>query len=179
MENSNENNIKELAKELCEESTCHHKCPTTDDCIVEDEAELLLINENKSNNFEVKSNNELVPNRNELPSTLTNEDKVSVKGREIEKMINIIKTSKGYPSNSDCRKCLFEKDSLYKEVAEILYNAGYRKQSKGEWNDNIIGFCNVCMNCGAIVERSAIKNNSGKLNFCPNCGARMRGEKSE
>ena len=52
---------------------------------------------------------------------------------------------------------------------------GYRKQSEGEWNDNIIGFCNVCMNCGAIVERSAIKNNSGKLNFCPNCGARMKG----
>lgn len=46
-------------------------------------------------------------------------------------------------------------------------------------NDNIIGFCNVCMNCGAIVERSAIKNNSGKLNFCPNCGARMRGVENE
>ena len=65
--------IKELAKELC---TCHHKCKDTTDCVVEDEA-LLLINQDKSNNFEVKSNNE-------LPSTLTNEDKVSVKGRQSE-----------------------------------------------------------------------------------------------
>jgi hypothetical protein len=62
-------------------------------------------------------------------------------------------------------------------MAEKLYEAGYRKQSEGEWNENIIGFCNVCMSCGAIVERSAIKNNSGKLNFCPNCGLKMKGGK--
>ena len=92
--------IKEKAKKLC---TCHHKCKDTTDCVVEDDA------------------------REHLPFVLTNEDKVSVKGKCIGEMINIIKTSKGYPSNSDCRKCLFEKDSLYKEVAEILYNAGYRK----------------------------------------------------
>jgi hypothetical protein len=49
-------NIKELAKELCKKSGCHHKCHDTKDCVVEDEA-LLLINENKSNNFDVKSNN--------------------------------------------------------------------------------------------------------------------------
>lgn len=49
----------------------------------------------------------------------------------------------------------------------------------GEWNDNIIGFCNVCMECGVIVERAAIKNNSGKLNYCPNCGAKMDGERIE
>lgn len=52
-------NIKELAKELCEKSGCHHKCNDTSDCVVEDEA-LLLINENKSNNFDVKSNNPIV-----------------------------------------------------------------------------------------------------------------------
>lgn len=45
----------------------------------------------------------------------------------------------------------------------------------GKWDDNIIGFCNVCMECGAIVDRTAIKNNSGELNYCPNCGARMDG----
>lgn len=45
-----------------------------------------------------------------------------------------------------------------------------------EWNDNIIGFCNVCMGCGVIVERTAIKNKSGELNFCPNCGAKMDGK---
>lgn len=49
------NKIKELAKELC---TCPHKCKDTDKCVVEDEA-LLLISEDDSNNFEVKSNEEL------------------------------------------------------------------------------------------------------------------------
>lgn len=44
------------------------------------------------------------------------------------------------------------------------------------WDDNIIGFCNVCMECGAIVDRTAIKNRSGELNYCPNCGAKMDGE---
>ena len=50
--------IEKLAKELCEKSSCHHKCHDTKDCVVEDEA-LLLINESKSNNFDVKSNNDL------------------------------------------------------------------------------------------------------------------------
>ena len=74
-----------------------------------------------------------------------------------------------------CTECAIHKPCLMMNCVTILYNAGYRKQSEGEWDDNIIGFCNICMNCGAIVERSAIKNNSGKLNFCPNCGARMKG----
>lgn len=34
--------IKELAKELCDKSSCHRKCHDTDYCIVEDEAELLI-----------------------------------------------------------------------------------------------------------------------------------------
>ena len=110
-------NIKELAKELCEESTCHHKCPTTDDCIVEDEA-LLLINENKSNNFDVKSNNEI----EEMTKTLH------------EGMKPLKET---YGAN---------------ELASILYHAGYRKQSEGEWiaKDNIKGRCSIatCSNCG-------------------------------
>ena len=50
--------IEKLAKELCDKSGCHHKCHDTKDCVVENEA-LLLINENKSNNFDVKSNEEL------------------------------------------------------------------------------------------------------------------------
>ena len=65
--------IKELAKELCDKSGCHHKCKEIDECVVMEEAEELLINQDKSNNFDVKSNN--------LPSVLTNEEKVSVKGK--------------------------------------------------------------------------------------------------
>ena len=34
--------IEKLAKELCEKSGCHHKCHDTTDCVVEEEAELLI-----------------------------------------------------------------------------------------------------------------------------------------
>lgn len=60
-----------------------------------------------------------------------------------------------------------------KEFEDREENEG--KQSEGEWNEDIIGFCNVCMSCGVIVERTAIKNRSGQLNFCPNCSAKMKG----
>ena len=54
-------------------------------------------------------------------------------------------------------------------VAETLYNAGYRKQSKGEWidadpNGHLYRF--TCSLCG--------KTKLGKgTPFCPNCGAKM------
>ena len=53
------------------------------------------------------------------------------------------------------------------DVAEVKH---------GYWDDNIIGLCNVCMECGAIVEITAVKSHTGKLNYCPNCGAKMDGE---
>ena len=60
-------------------------------------------------------------------------------------------------------------------VANTIHTAGYRKQSEGEWREDIIAFCNVCSSCGAKVDRYAIKCNSGKLHYCPNCGAKMKG----
>ena len=76
-----------------------------------------------------------------------------------------------------CRECelggVVNCESYYK--AEALYNAGYRKQSEGEWREDIIAFCNVCSSCRAMVDRYAIKCNSGKLHYCPNCGAKMKG----
>jgi hypothetical protein len=231
----------------------------------------LLINEDKSSNIEVKSNN--------LPSTLTNEEKVSVKGKCIEKQIEEMARTLCGEKEQSCAECEMCYHCEFWCECSVLHHAGYRKlpenigefsdgyhtfnelyhhrailfsvicnmfpekawksklhdtgdmfdgmfivgieteqgqatyhydiepywdmfkvkelekapkwdghtpsdaiqrignikQSEGEWNDNIIGFCNVCMNCGAIVERSAIKNNSGKLNFCPNCGSKMKG----
>ena len=55
---------EELAKVLCENSPCHHKCHDTEYCVVEDEAQLLIL-------------------ENHLPSALTNEEKVSVKGNRM------------------------------------------------------------------------------------------------
>jgi hypothetical protein len=148
--------LKELAKVLCNESGCHHKCPDTTDCVVEDEAELLingnktipkmftvdvcnncallLINQNKSNNFEVKSNNELfkqalVEGGNRCI------DKTIEEEQQIEEMRAILCRSGAINHCEYCEDC--------EGIVEALYNAGYRKQSEGEWNDNIIGFCNV------------------------------------
>ena len=56
-------------------------------------------------------------------------------------------------------------------IAEHLYNAGYRKQSEGEWIDanpsgNLYRF--TCSLCG--------KTKLGKgTPFCPNCGSKMKG----
>jgi hypothetical protein len=86
-----------------------------------------------------------------------------------------------------CKDCLhndvchftfprFELDENEGECGHFKDKSQYAEVKHGEWDDNIIGFCNVCLECGAIVERTAIKNNSGKLNYCPNCGADMRGE---
>lgn len=47
------------------------------------------------------------------------------------------------------------------------------------WDEDEYPFCNVCMECGLVIDRTCIKHNSGKLNFCPHCGAKMDGERKE
>ena len=84
--------------------------------------------------------------------------------KQIEEMAKTIEQSGMLDSYSRCEI-----------VADELYTAGYRKQSEGVWNEDVIAFCNVCSLCKAKVDRYAIVCNSGKLNFCPNCGAKMKG----
>ena len=95
---------EELAKVLCDNSSCHHKCHDTTDCVVEDEAQLRILEDY-------------------LPSMLTNEEKVSVKGKCIQEMANDLYENRPY---SD----LWEEDA--QDIAKVLYNAGYRKQSENE-----------------------------------------------
>ena len=68
-------------------------------------------------------------------------------------------------------------DTQFKEdcrsIARDLYNAGYRKQSEGEWIKRIwiifdsekVGFC--CSKCNTTWDTPT--------KFCPNCGAKMKG----
>ena len=58
----------------------------------------------------------------------------------------------------DCSKCM----------ATALYNAGYRKQSEGEWilQQNGKGVCSKCNRQDNMDELAC---------FCRYCGARMKG----
>ena len=62
------------------------------------------------------------------------------------------------------------------DCATNLYNAGYRKQSEGEW----VKVLNhkECSRCGynAPYKKSRAGYHLRDLsNFCPNCGAKMKG----
>jgi hypothetical protein len=65
------------------------------------------------------------------------------------------------------------------KVADHLYNAGYRKQSEGEWTYENTLTCLVgtdatiecrCTICGRLA--------TNPWDFCPNCGAKMKGDDS-
>ena len=71
----------------------------------------------------------------------------------------------------------------YESYAHALYNAGYRKQSEGEWRSELVKKCdwkgkkhdyyqpNSCSLCHeAVVKRTP---------YCPNCGAKMLDKQSE
>lgn len=59
----------------------------------------------------------------------------------------------------------------YCKIAEHLYNAGYRKQSEGEWIKATPYSQEYCNQCGLTP-----KTIFGKLPpYCPNCGAKMKG----
>ena len=66
----------------------------------------------------------------------------------------------------NCEDYLF-----YRKMAETFYNAGYRKQSEGEWIGN--GYLKHCSKCGNVVNFNNVSR--WLYNFCPNCGAKMKG----
>ena len=63
----------------------------------------------------------------------------------------------------------------YCKIAEFLYNAGYRKQSEGEWQflDGDLGYDEY--RCSACGENIIFFEEEDKYAFCPNCGAKMKG----
>ena len=61
--------------------------------------------------------------------------------------------------------------------AEALYNAGYRKQSEGEWKIMKIGDGERVRTCSNCIISQSVNVYKGKVMFryCPYCGAKMKG----
>ena len=85
--------------------------------------------------------------------------------KQIEEMAKLTCNSQRSCYEGDC---IGSEICAVRENCEKLYNAGYRKQSEGEWK-KIDGFPKhrFCSRCG--------KGNRTQPNFCPHCGAKMKG----
>ena len=92
---------------------------------------------------------------------------------QIEEMFNIIvdgvidgEDNNGVPTGNTCA-----------DIAEALYNAGYRKQKEGEWKRIEVNGENY----GQIYyQHKNCKVNETQIfqspyHFCPNCGSKMKG----
>ena len=100
--------------------------------------------------------------------------------KQIEEMAKILANHRGFGcDNEDCcdMSCqVYKVGCLPYKFAEALYNAGYRKQSEGEW---IVDYDSgsVVLSCSLCDEHYWVENEADKKpNFCPNCGAKMKGE---
>ncbi len=70
-----------------------------------------------------------------------------------------------------CVMCELNRNCNGYESANVLYKAGYRKQSEGEWIKPTMYSEHICSYCG-----KSPKIFFGLLSpYCPNCGAKMKG----
>ena len=74
----------------------------------------------------------------------------------------------------DCCRC---PDCVAKDQAEALVNAGYRKQSEGEWKIMKMGDGERVRTCSSCLISQSVNVYKGKVMFryCPYCGAKMKG----
>ena len=94
------------------------------------------------------------------------------KGKQIEEMAFILdgccnNLPDAWCETYDCSTC----------KAKQIYDAGYRKQSEGEWlhgaydEDNIYTYEHICSCCEKSCWTDRYEH---RYPFCPNCGARMK-----
>ena len=94
--------------------------------------------------------------------------------KQIEEMAVIL-------TDGGCTKCNCDKNGKFNCLpmynAELLYNAGYRKQSEGEW-EKFEGERFICSNCAKVFglgSTATIYDVKRVWKYCPNCGAKMKG----
>ena len=95
------------------------------------------------------------------------------KKKQIEEMAKA--TMKHCKIDNQCGSCHWS--TCNECLAEILYNAGYRKQSEGEWVDQYQGkYDNQLYKCSECGETAFHDEKRWFLtHYCPNCGAKMKG----
>ena len=93
------------------------------------------------------------------------------KEKQIEEMARTLCGEKEH----SCKECdSFDLCEFWLE-ASTLYNAGYRKQSEGEWKWISDDDC-ICSACGKVFYSADNADaGTGLWKFCPNCGAKMKG----
>ena len=89
------------------------------------------------------------------------------KEKQIEEMAKVIEGKCNRDCIPSCDEC----------IAQTLYNAGYRKQSEGEWIKEHIYSRNwddhynlACSVCGAVIIDAP-----KEYKYCHECGAKMKG----
>lgn len=91
------------------------------------------------------------------------------KEKQIEEMANDLYENRPY-------KDLWLEDA--EDIANILYNAGYRKQSEGEWKYPPYapsGGSYEMRRCSVCGYKPDFDSDNPYTKFCPNCGAKMKG----
>lgn len=61
------------------------------------------------------------------------------------------------------------------DIAEQLYQEGYRKQSEGHWEFRRPNCSYYCSHCGKGIKIKYGERAANLWDFCPNCGAKMKG----
>ena len=105
------------------------------------------------------------------------------KEKQIEEMARIIQNGEIARNRGDLDCTEFPTDIVIKvglqrlAGAKALYNAGYRKQSEGEWieaSNKPYALCGKkCSLCGARI--SYREYGHGNHKYCHKCGAKMKG----
>ena len=93
--------------------------------------------------------------------------------KQIEEMAIVL-------SEGDCKECNCDANGRFNCMllydAELLYNAGYRKQKEGEWVVTENGCVITCSECGYRLELCYPDGTEVRsLPACPNCGTKMKG----